>query len=59
MGTATSDRTLRKNTLMRGLRRLIDRLAIQAVLGSYASQHEELPPNLTAFLHGWTPPNEL
>ncbi len=53
------DRTPGKITLMRGLRRLIDMLATQAVLSQYVSQHEALPPNLTAFLQGWTPPNEL
>jgi len=25
----------------------------------YASQHQGLPPNLTAFLQGWPPPSEL
>jgi Transposase DDE domain len=53
------DRKPGKITLMRGLRRLIDMLATQAVLSRYASQHQGLPPNITAFLHGWYPPNEL
>jgi hypothetical protein len=44
---------------MRGVRRLIDLLATQAVLSRSVTQHEELPPNITAFLQGWTPPNEL
>ena len=48
-----------KVTLMRGLRRLIDMLATQAVLRRYASAHQGLPPNLRTFLHGWNPPNEL
>jgi hypothetical protein len=53
------DRKPGKITLMRGLRRLIDLLATQAVLSQYVTQHEALPPNLTAFLQGWTPPHEL
>ena len=53
------DRKPGKITLMRGLRRLIDMLATQAVLSRYASEHQGLPPNITAFLHGWYPPNEL
>ncbi len=28
-------------------------------MGSTPSQHKGLPPNITAFLHGWYPPNEL
>jgi hypothetical protein len=57
MGTPTSDRLPGKITLIRGLRRLIDMLATQSVLSRYASQHQGLPPNITAFLQGWTPPN--
>ena len=53
------DRKPGKITLMRGLRRLIDMLATQAALSRYVAQHEELPPNITAFLQGWTPPHEL
>ena len=53
------DRKPGKITLMRGLRRLIDLLATQAILSQYVTQHEALPPNITAFLHGWTPSNEL
>jgi hypothetical protein len=53
------DRKPGKITLMRGLRRLIDMIATQAVLRQYVTQHEALPPNITAFLQGWTPPNEL
>jgi len=48
-----------KIILMRGLRRLVDMLATQAVLSRYAAEHQGLPPNLTAFLQGWNPPNEL
>ncbi len=46
-------------TLTRGLRRLVEMLATQAMLSRYASEHQGLPPNLTAFLQGWNPPNEL
>jgi hypothetical protein len=53
------DRQPGKITLMRGLRRLIDMLATQAVLSRYAYQHDGLPPNITAFLQGWIPPHEL
>ncbi len=53
------DRKPGKITLMRGLRRLIDLLATQAVLSQYVTQHEELPSNITAFLQGWTPPKKL
>ncbi len=53
------DRQPGKITLMRGLRRLIDLLATQAILTQFVTQHEALPPNLAAFLQGWTPPNEL
>jgi hypothetical protein len=38
------DRTPGKITFMRGLRRLIDMLATQAVLSRYASEHQGLPP---------------
>jgi len=54
-----NDRRPGKITLMRGLRRLIDLLATQAVLSQYVTQHEELPSNITAFLQGWTPPKKL
>src|SRR5258708_38415860 len=53
------DRKPGKITLMRGLRRLIDMLATQAVLSQYMTQHEELPPNITAFLQCGTPPNDI
>ena len=48
-----------KITLMRGLRRLVEMLATQAVLSRYAAEHQGLPPNITLFLQGWNPPNEL
>ncbi len=41
---------------MRGLSRLVEMLATQAVLSRYASEHQSLPPNITAFLQGWSPP---
>jgi hypothetical protein len=53
------DRKLGKITLMRSLSRLVEMLATQAVLSRYASEHEGLPPNLTAFLQEWSPPSEL
>jgi hypothetical protein len=48
-----------KITLMRGLRRLVEMLATQALLSRYAAERQGLPPNLTAFLHGWSPSSEL
>src|SRR6266568_4739667 len=53
------DRKPGKITLMRGLSRLVEMLATQAVLSRYASEHQGLPPNITAFLQGWSPPSEL
>jgi hypothetical protein len=53
------DRKPGKITRMGGLRRLIEMLATQAVLSRSASEHQGLPPNITAFLQGWTPPNQL
>jgi hypothetical protein len=53
------DRKPGKITLMRGLSRLVEMLVTQAILSRYASEHQGLPPNITAFLRGWTPPNEL
>jgi hypothetical protein len=53
------DRKPGKITLMRGLSRLVEMLATQAVLSRYASEHQGLPPNITALLHGWQPPGEL
>jgi hypothetical protein len=51
------DRKPGKIVLMRGLRRLIDMLVTQTFLSRYASEHQGLPPNITAFLQGWTPPS--
>lgn len=53
------DRKPGRIILMRSLRRLIDMLVTQAVLSRYAASHQGLPPNITAFLQGWTPPNQL
>jgi Transposase DDE domain len=53
------DRKPGKITLMRGLSRLVEMLATQAMLSRYATEHEGLPPNIAAFLQGWNPPNEL
>lgn len=50
------DRKSGRIILMRGLRRLIDMLVTQSVLSRYASEHRGLPPNIPAFLQGWTPP---
>jgi hypothetical protein len=53
------DRKPGKITLLRGLSRLVEMLATQAVLSRYASEHQGLPPNITAVLHGWQPLEEL
>ncbi|GHO45591.1 hypothetical protein KSX_88510 [Ktedonospora formicarum] len=48
-----------KIVLLRGLARLLEMLATQAILSRYASEHGTLPPKITAFLHALSPPNEL
>ena len=53
------DRQPGKITLLRGLGRLLEMLATQAMLSGYAAQHHGLPPKITALLHGWQPPGEL
>jgi len=53
------DRTPGKITLLRGLSRLFEMLAAQAMLSGYAAEHQGLPPNITALLHGWQPPGDL
>lgn len=50
------DRRPGKITLMRGLRRLLDMLATQAILSDAAAQQGGLPPNIMALLQGWKPP---
>ena len=53
------DRKPGKITLLRGLGRLLEMLATQAMLSGYAAQHQGLPPKITALLHGWQPPGDL
>jgi hypothetical protein len=53
------DRKPGKSTLLRGLRRLLEMLATQAILSGYAMAHQGLPPKLAALLHGWQPPGDL
>jgi len=50
------DRRPGKITLMRGLRRLLDMLATQAILSDAAAQPGGLSPNILTFLQGWKPP---
>jgi hypothetical protein len=50
------DRRPGKITLMRGMRRLLDMLATQAILSNAAAQPGGLPPNILALLQGWKPP---
>lgn len=53
------DRQPGKITLQRGLSRLLDMLVTQAVLSQYETTHHGLPPQITAFLRNWGPPQEL
>lgn len=48
-----------KIVLLRGLARLLEMLATQAILSRYASEHGALPPNIAAFLHALSPPGDL
>ncbi len=50
------DRRPGKITLMRGLRRLLDMLATQAILSDAAAQPGGLPPKIRAILQSWQPP---
>ena len=50
------DRRPGKITLMRGLRRLLDMLATQAILSEAAAQPAGLPPTIRALLQSWQPP---
>ena len=52
-------RTPGKLTLQRGLGRLLEMLTTQAMLSSYATQHQGLPPRIAALLQGWQPPGDL
>jgi hypothetical protein len=54
-----TDRTPGKMTLLRGLRRLLEMLATQAMLSDYAAAHQGLPPNIAAFFQRIQPPGEL
>lgn len=53
------DRRPGKITLMRGLRRLLDMLATQAILSDAAAQSGGLPPRIRALLQDWQPPPQL
>jgi Transposase DDE domain len=53
------DRTPGKITLLRGLSRLLEMLATQAILSGYAAQHQGLPPKIAALLQGWQPPGDF
>lgn len=48
-----------KITLHRGLARLLEMLATQAMLSSYATEHHGLPSKFAAFLRAWHPPGDL
>lgn len=48
-----------KIVLLRGLARLLEMLATQAILSRYASEHGALPPKIAAFLHALSPPDDL
>jgi hypothetical protein len=48
-----------KIVLLRGLARLLEMLATQAILSRYVSEHGALPPNIAAFLHALSPPGDL
>ncbi|MBV9231722.1 MAG: transposase, partial [Chloroflexi bacterium] len=53
------DRKPGKITLQRGLSRLLEMLATQAVLAEYETTHHGLPPRIAAFLRNWGPSQEL
>jgi hypothetical protein len=53
------DRPPGKQTLTRGLRRLLEMLTTNAFLQAYYREHGPFPPDLAAFLHGWRPETEL
>jgi hypothetical protein len=53
------DRRPAKIPLTRGLRRLLDLLAPQALLTDDTTEHGLLPPKISALLRGWKPPQEL
>jgi hypothetical protein len=53
------DRLPGKITLQRGLGRLFEMLATQAILSGYTTEHQGLPPRIAALLRGWQPPGNL
>ena len=53
------DRFPGKIILLRGLARLLEMLATQAILSRYVSEHGALPPKIAAFLHSLSPPGDL
>ncbi len=53
------DRKPGKITLTRGLRRLLELRATEAILQAYIAEHGHLPPRLEALLGGCQPPGEL
>ncbi|MDQ5854496.1 MAG: transposase [Chloroflexota bacterium] len=53
------DRLPGKITLTRGLRRLLELRATEAILQAYVAEHGQLPPKIDALLGGWHPPGEL
>ena len=53
------DRKPGKQTLTRGLRRLMEMLTTEAFLRAYLKEHGAFPPKIAAFLNGWQPPEQL
>jgi hypothetical protein len=53
------DRKPGKQTLTRGLRRLMEMLTTEAFLTAYWNEHGAFPPKIAAFLRGWQPPEQL
>jgi hypothetical protein len=53
------DRKPGKITLTRGLRRLLELRATEAILQAYVAAHGHLPPKIEALLGDWHPPGEL
>jgi hypothetical protein len=48
-----------KQTLTRGLRRLMEMLTTEALLLAYLQEHGSFPPKIAAFLKGWQPHEQL
>ena len=53
------DRKPGKIALTRGLRRLMELLATEAILTAHYREHGAFPDKIAAFLRGWQPPEEL